>query len=107
MFLQYRNMKQKTAILYTLKGKTQTEKVQILRKLYGYKDTSNYQYAYNREGELKKAKFTKEKKTVLKFDNTETAIKIAKLLKKLKIDFEIAKINALLHNYFLSLSITT
>lgn len=85
-------MAQKIVILYDLKGKTQVEKVQILRKLYGYRDTSNYEYKYQRSGELEKTEFVREKKTVLKLQDKRNVAKVTELLKSLKVDFEIARI---------------
>ncbi len=85
-------MKQKTIILYDLKGKTQVEKVQILRKLYGYRDKSNYDYNYKRTGVLNKTQFSREKKTVIKIENEEDVAKVTELLKKLNVKFEIGKL---------------
>ncbi len=85
-------MKQKIIILYDLKGKSQVEKVQILRKLYGYRDNSNYDYNYKRTGVLNKTQFTREKKTVIKIENDADVAKVTELLKKLKVNFELGKI---------------
>jgi hypothetical protein len=84
-------MKNETIILYTLKGKTQTEKVQILRKLYGYSDKSNYTYTYSRKGQLEKIPHTKEEKTILRIPNKKDVPKITKILKELKLNFETVK----------------
>lgn len=91
MFLQ-QSMKQKTIILYDLKNKTQIEKVQIGRKLYGYRDKSNYSYKYDRKGNLEKVSLTKEKKVVIKLDDNKDLTKVVEILKKASVDFEIAKL---------------
>lgn len=85
-------MKEKIVIIYDLKGKTQTQKVQTLRELYGYSDKSNYAYKYERTGKLKKISYTKEKKTVLMLHKREDLPKMVELFNKLKIDFEVARI---------------
>ncbi len=85
-------MKEKTVIIYDLKGKTQTQKVQTLRKLYGYRDKSNYAYKYERTGKLKKIPYTKEKKMVLTLHKKEDLPKMVELFNELKIDFEVARI---------------
>lgn len=85
-------MTKKTIILYNLKDKTQSEKVQALRKLFGYRDRSNYDYQYERTGELVKVKLSKSKKSVLELDNEKDLAKVAEVFKKLKIQFEVAKI---------------
>lgn len=85
-------MKQKTIILYDLKGKNQSEKVQALRKLYGYRDRSNYIYKYNRTGELSNIKFNKKEKMVIELKNIKDLAKVIEILSKLKIEAEVAKI---------------
>ena len=85
-------MKQKTIIIYDLKGKTQVQKVQILRKLYGYRDNSNYKYTYQRTGNLSQIKLTHEKKTIIKLEDGTQLTKVVELLKQLKVNFEIGKI---------------
>lgn len=85
-------MKSKTIILYDLQGKTQTEKVQTLRKLYGYRDRSNYNYKYDRTGELSDVGFTKQKKMVIELKDSKDLAKVIEILGKLKIKAEVAKI---------------
>jgi hypothetical protein len=85
-------MKQRTIILYDLQGKAQTEKVQALRKLYGYRDKSNYSYKYDRTGELSNVEFTKQKKMVLELKDSKDLAKVIEILGKLKIKAEVAKI---------------
>lgn len=85
-------MSEKTLILYDLKGKTNAEKTAILRKLYNYRDISNYDYSYTREGTLNKLNIVKTKKTVLYINNKKDVSKIVDLLKSLKIQFDIAKV---------------
>lgn len=82
-------MKQKPIILYDLKGKSQVQKVQILRKLYGYRDKSNYSYNYKREGELGDVKFSREKRTVLRLKNQKDLGKVVELFKRLNVNFEV------------------
>jgi len=84
-------MKRKTIILYDLKNKTQVEKVQIGRKLFGYRDKSNYNYNYNRKGELEKIKLVRENKIVLQLENDKDLAKVVEILKKAKINVELAK----------------
>lgn len=84
-------MKSKMIILYDLNGKNQSEKVQILRKLYGYRDKSNYNYVYKRRGLLNKLDFEKSNKTFLKLKDKKDLAKVAEILKNLKVDFEVAK----------------
>ena len=62
-------MVQKTLILYDLKDKSNAERTAILRKLYNYRDNSNYEYNYNREGALSNLNIEKTKKTVLYIKN--------------------------------------
>ena len=78
--------------MYTLQGKTQTEKVQAIRKLYGYRDKSNYNYKYDRTGELSDVEFTKHKKMVIELKDNKDVAKIIKILSKLKIKADVAKI---------------
>lgn len=85
-------MKQKPIILYDLKGKTQVQKVQILRKLYGYRDRSNYSYKYTRNGELGNVNFSREKKTILKLKNEKDLVKVVEFFKKLNVNFEVGSI---------------
>ena len=85
-------MQQKTIILYDLKGKTQSEKVQALRKLYGYRDKSNYVYKYDRTGELSNIEFNKTEKMVIELKKIKDVSKVIEILNKLKIKAEVAKI---------------
>jgi hypothetical protein len=85
-------MSKKTLILYDLKGKSNAEKTAILRKLYNYRDTSNYEYSYTREGTLSRLNIEKSKKTVLYIKNKKDVSKIVNLMKNLNIQFEIAKV---------------
>jgi hypothetical protein len=85
-------MSEKTLILYDLKGKTNAEKTAILRKLYNYRDNSNYDYSYTREGTLSKLNIVKTKKTVLYINKKKDVSKIVDLLKSLNIQFDIAKV---------------
>jgi len=84
-------MSQKTLILYDLKGKTNAQKTKILRKLYNYREISNYDYSYKREGTLAKIQIEKTKKTVLRIINKNDVPKVVELLKELEVEFEIAK----------------
>lgn len=85
-------MKARTIILYDLQGKAQTEKVQAIRKLYGYQDKSNYNYKYDRTGELSEVEFTKHKKMVIELKDSKDLAKVIEILSKLKIKAEVAKI---------------
>ena len=78
--------------MYNLKGKTQSEKVQTLRKLYGYRDRSNYSYEYDRTGEFSDIGFIRSEKMVIELKNNKDLAKVAEILKNLKVDFEVAKI---------------
>jgi hypothetical protein len=84
-------MKPKIIILYDLKGKTQSEKVQTLRKLYGYRDKSNYTYNYERKGELAKINYIKTEKTTIELKNNKDLAKVVEIFKKAKINIEITK----------------
>lgn len=85
-------MEKKTIILYDLKDKTQVEKVQALRKMFGYRDKSNYDYQYERKGEFSKLKFKRYQKAVLELQNDKDLAKVTEIFKRLKVNFEIAKI---------------
>jgi len=85
-------MKKKILILYDFDGKTQIEKVQALRLMFGYRDKSNYNYQYQRTGELEKVKLSRSKKSVLQLENEKDLAKVAEILRKLKIQFEVAKL---------------
>lgn len=85
-------MKKKVLILYDFEEKTQVEKVQALRSMFGYRDKSNYNYQYERTGQLAKVKLSRSKKSVLQLENDKDLAKVAEILKKLKIQFEVAKL---------------
>ncbi len=85
-------MKKQILILYDFDGKTQVEKVQALRSMFGYRDKSNYKYQYERTGELAKVKLARSKKSVLHLENERDLAKVVEILKKLKIRFEVAKL---------------
>jgi|TARA_Y100000294_G_C8525851_1_gene324893 hypothetical protein len=84
-------MVQKILILYDLKEKSDVERTQIQRKLYGYRDKSNYKYNYDREGLLNNVDHEKTRKTVLRVKNKKDLTKVTELLKKLKIEFELVR----------------
>jgi len=77
--------------MYDLKNKSNAEKTSILRKLYNYRDNSNYKYSYDRQGALSSLDIEKSKKTVLYIKNKKDISKVTEILKDLKIEFEIAK----------------
>ena len=85
-------MAEKVIILYDLKGKSNSERTQIIRKLYGYQDKSNYDYAYKREGLLGKINLEKTRKTVLRVKNKSDITKVVEILKELQVKFELAKL---------------
>ena len=85
-------MGQKILILYDLKSKTNAEKTATQRKLYNYRDISNYEYSYKRQGVLNNMAIEKTKKTVLYIKYKKDVSKVAEILKDLKIQFEIAKV---------------
>jgi len=85
-------MTQKTIIIYDLKGKSNAEKTAIQRKLYSYRDKSNYKYNYQRQGELSKLDIEKNKKIVIYIKNKKDTAKITEILNETNIKFEIAKI---------------
>ncbi len=84
-------MAEKTIILYDLKGKSNSKRTQIIRKLYGYRDRSNYNYTYKREGLIKKLDLEKSRKTVLYLRNKKDVPKVVAILKELQVEFELAK----------------
>ena len=77
--------------MYDLIGKSDVERTQIQRKLYGYRDKSNYNYTYKREGLLNNIDHEKTKKSVLHVKNKKDITKVTELLKELKIEFELVK----------------
>ena len=84
-------MVNKTFIIYDLKDKTNAERTAILRKLYDYRDKSNYEYTYERKGIIKKDKIKRTRKTVLEIENKQDLAKIIETLNKLNIKFDLAK----------------
>ena len=84
-------MVQKTLILYDLNEKSNSDRTQLLRKLYGYRDTSNYDYNYERKGLLNNIDYKKSRKTVLHIKHEKDVTKVVTILKELKIKFDIAK----------------
>jgi len=84
-------MTEKIIIIYDLKGKSQKEKVKITKKLYGFRDKSNYDYTYERKGLLEKIDLEKSRKTVLHVRKKKDVPKVVALLKELQIEFDIAK----------------
>ena len=75
-----------------MKEKTNAQRSSILQKLYGYRDKSNYNYMYKRDGLLDKIGFEKSNGTFLKIKSKKDLAKVAEILKNLKVDFEVAKI---------------
>lgn len=84
-------MAEKVIILYDLKGKSNSERTQIIRRLYGYQDKSNYNYTYEREGLLEKIDLEKSRKTVLYIKNKSDVPKVVRVLKEFGVEFELAK----------------
>ena len=84
-------MAEKAIIIYDLKGKSNSERTQIIRKLYGYRDKSNYEYTYEREGLLERIDLEKSRKTVLHVKNKSDMAKVVGILKELQVEFELAK----------------
>ena len=84
-------MAEKAIIIYDLKGKSNGERTQIIRKLYGYRDKSNYAYTYEREGLLERIDLEKSRKTVLHVKNKSDITKVVGILKELQVKFELAK----------------
>lgn len=85
-------MPKKTIIIYDLKNKSQKEKVRIIKKLYGYRDKSNYEYSYDRQGLLNKIQLKKARKMVLELKSDKDLPKLISLFKELDIKAEIARI---------------
>ncbi len=85
-------MAQKTIIVYDLKDKSQKEKVRITKKLYGYRDKSNYEYSYDRQGLLNQISLKKGKKIVLELDSKKDLPKLISIFKELHIKAEIARV---------------
>ena len=77
-----------TAIIYDLKNFKGKEKTYLIRKVYGYQDTSNHsKYKYQRKGEL--TPYIKEKwgKNVI-IINKKNLTKTKKILDTHKIPFQ-------------------
>ncbi|MBI4449031.1 hypothetical protein HY641_03330 [Candidatus Woesearchaeota archaeon] len=75
----------KTMILYDLNDKTQPQKNQIIRTLFGYQDKSCHgKYLYQRPGLLSKIPFNRKTKTALIIPTSEKE-KVTKILHKLAI----------------------
>lgn len=85
-------MPEKTIIIYDLKDKSQKEKVMITKKLYGYRDRSNYVYNYDRQGLLNKIPLKKERKMILELESKKDLPKIISIFNGLGIKTEIARI---------------
>ena len=85
-------MAKKIIIIYDLKGKDQKEKVRITKKLYGYRDKSNYEYSYDREGLLNNIALKKGRKMVLELESKKDLPKLISIFNELGVEAEIAKI---------------
>ena len=82
----------KTIVIYDLKGKSQKEKVRITKKLYGYRDKSNYEYSYDRQGLLNRMSLKKGRKMVLELKSKKDLPKLISIFKELGVQAEIARI---------------
>lgn len=85
-------MTEKTIVIYDLKGKSQKEKVRITKKLYGYRDKSNYEYNYDRQGLLNKLSLKKARKMILELESKKDLPKLISIFKELGVEVEIARI---------------
>jgi len=85
-------MAEKTIVIYDLKGKSQKEKVRITKKLYGYRDKSNYEYSYDRQGLLNRMSLKKGRKMVLELKSKKDLPKLISIFKELGVQAEIARI---------------
>jgi NAD-dependent SIR2 family protein deacetylase len=85
-------MTEKIIIIYDLQNKNQKEKVMITKKLYGYRDKSNYNYDYDRQGLLNQIQYKKSKKMILELTTKKDLTKITTIFKELGVDIQIAKI---------------
>lgn len=79
-------------VIYDLKGKSQKEKVRITKKLYGYRDKSNYEYSYDRQGLLNGMSLNKGRKMVLELKSKNDLHKLMSIFKELGVQAEIARI---------------
>ena len=66
-----------------------------LRKLFGYRDTSNYSYQYEREGALAKVRCKRYKKAIIELDDSKDLAKVMEVLNQLKIKAEVAELRLL------------
>ena len=85
-------MAEKIIIIYDLSDKSQKEKVRITKKLYGYRDKSNYEYDYDRIGLLNKLKLKKTRKMVLELESKKDLPELISILKELGVKADISKI---------------
>ena len=85
-------MAEKTIVIYDLKGKSQKEKVRITKKLYGYRDKSNYEYSYDRQGLLNRMSLKKGRKMVLELKSKKDLPKLISIFKELGVQAKIARI---------------
>ena len=85
-------MAEKILIMYDLKGKSQKEKVKITKKLYGYRDKSNYEYSYDRQGLLNQIPLKKSRKMILELESKKDLPKLISILNELDVKAEIARI---------------
>ena len=73
-------------ILYDLNDKTQAQKNQIIRTLFGYKDKSCHgKYQYQRPGLLSNIRFNRKTKTALIIPESESD-RVVKIMKKLAVN---------------------
>lgn len=85
-------MAKKSIILYDLKNKKPQEKVDITRKIFGFKDKSNNgNYIYERKGLLENIDHEKWNKAVILI-NSEDENKVLKILKKFGLQSIITRI---------------
>ena len=85
-------MAEKIIIIYDFDGKPQKEKVRITKKLYGYRDKSNYEYSYDRQGLLNRMSLKKGRKMVLELKSKKDLPKLISIFKELGVQAEIARI---------------
>lgn len=85
-------MAEKIIIIYDLNDKSQKEKVRITKKLYGYRDKSNYEYNYDRLGMINKLKLKKTRKMVLELESKKDLPELISIFKELGVKADIAKI---------------
>ena len=85
-------MTKKSLILYDLKNKKPNEKVDITRKLFGFKDESNNgNYSYERAGLLKNIKHEKWNKAVILINSMDEE-KVVKILRKFGLNVLITRL---------------